>query len=119
MSAEYTSAQGRSEKSRFDILSCDIGIYTYDAAGKAARHQCEADEEEQPRSPDCSRVAEAFVSAYAVFIDQVDHQHSEKGADARYPIDEGDMDWGRNLRIIVRRMGMCGQNSRVQECPVG
>ena len=67
---------------------------TYDAASEAARHQGKADEQEQARAPHGARRAIGVHGVpwpHAVLIDQAHDEHPEERADARHPVDEGNV----------------------------
>ena len=91
---------------------------THHTARKAARHERKADEQEQPRPPHRTRVAKVLVPLHAVLVDEVDDNHPEQGADAREPVDKGDVHWGRDLRLVVRWVRVRGENRCIEECPV-
>jgi hypothetical protein len=78
---------------------------TNHAARKTTCHQREADKQEQPCPPDCTRVAEALISTHTVLVNEINDKHAEQRGDAWNPVDERDVDRRRNLRVLIR--GVC------------
>ena len=91
---------------------------THHTARQPASHERKANEQEQPRTPHRACISKVLVSLHAVLVDEVDDEHAEQGADARKPVEEGDVHRGRQLRLVVRRMGVRGEDGGVEECPI-
>ena len=54
----------------------------------------------------------------AVLVDEVDDEHAEEGADPGEPVEEGYVHgWGQ-LRLVVGRVCVCGEDSGIKEGPV-
>lgn len=81
---------------------------TYDAARKPARHQSEANKQEEACAPDCPRIPEALVAAHAVLVDEVDDEHAEERRDAREPVDEANVYGRRDVGLADRRVCVRG-----------
>lgn len=78
---------------------------TYHRASQTACHKRKAQEQHQPRFPSntIAGIAEA-VCTQPRLVDRVDDEHAQRGADARDPVDEGNMD----IRTIECRLGIGG-----------
>jgi hypothetical protein len=64
---------------------------THDASSETTSHQGETDKQKQSSPPDRPRIAEPFLPAHPVLVDQVDDEHSEERADSWDPVDERDV----------------------------
>lgn len=93
---------------------------TYDAPCQSSSHQRKPYEQNRPRPPNRSRISKRSVpiSSHAILVDQVNDYHAEKAADARDPVDEGDMNWNGSLGLVSWGVGVRGEDGGIKECPV-
>lgn len=80
---------------------------TYDAPRQSSSHQRETYEQNRPCSPDRPRISKRGVTipSHAILVNQVDDDHAEQAADARDPVDEGDMNWNGSFGLVS--WGVC------------
>lgn len=73
---------------------------THHAARQPTGHECKADKQEEPCSPDRLRRA-VIITSDSILVDDVDDEHANEGAYSRDPVYKFDMDWWRDLGVAV------------------
>lgn len=94
-------------------------MVTHHAAGQPTRHQGKPNEQKQPRSPHGARVSKAFFTPDAVFIDHVDDEESEQGADSWDPVDESYVDGRCGVFTSPGSMSVRGEDCGIEKDPLG
>ena len=89
---------------------------THNAPGETTSHQGEADKQKQSSPPDRSRIAEGFLAANPVLVDQVNDEHSEERTNSWDPIDERDVHQHRFR--VVGRFSVRREDRSIQEGPI-
>ena len=96
----------------------NLNVMTHHTPGHPTGHHGKANEQEEPGPPHRSRIPKSFLTLDAVLVNEVDDDHPEQGADAREPVDKGDVHRRRDLRLVVRWVRVRGENRCIEERPV-